>query len=430
MEPVCMATSSAGEASPTSPGGGEFLLSQKTGQLGNGHVKHPPDSNRPHLAGMHRLIKRFPSNANDFCSGPYWVRRLDPEPQSPCHLMYVPRRHGSRVVYHVHMGNRSSPDKLLDTNGWALTVRLLPQTARPPLAVAWKPEDVPLYDWSLGISPWAPLVGFVEPVPLPELTYPRLVRGASFSSPQPPPSLPLYKHMSRLADKAERHPPDSPAFAQAVLETASQIGLLDPYGPMDSLAVWHFLALEIRTYIRFFWNYQKGPKEWQEIIFDLRSRWGWEVSQGGGWTYRGPEAKRLPALAVHTALDAVEEAFKRAQSPASGLKELGAIFIEHSWPEILARADWRDAVRRGAMGQQGPVFSRVGSRVWILLELGLLFARAEEVRFCANPRCGLPFLPKRKDQETCGREACVKQRQRERRRQGLGPRRPGWKRSR
>lgn len=303
-------------------------------------------------------------------------------------------------------------------------MEILPYPARPPLAVAWRPEEVPPWDWTRVGNPWASLVGFTEVPILPELTYPRFVRRESFYVPDPqPPKLPLYPHFAQLGRQARKHHYCSSVFVQKAIQVAQTVGLLDPYGKEDSLADWHFFALEVYTLISFLRRWREGGEDLESFVVSLRMEEGW-TQVGEGWRYMGPERKRLPALAVHT----VAELFERtSDSGRPSLQLIASLLIERVWSEIVSRVRWELIARGLETGRAMPALSYVGSRYWVLYEIARLYFQASAVRFCVNPNCRVAFLPKKRGQETCGRPACVVWLSRKRTSEGLGPKRQGWK---
>jgi hypothetical protein len=244
-----------------------------------------------------------------------------------------------------------------------------------------------------------------------------------------------------LAQAAEKHPPDSPEFAQEfareAIKTAQTVGLLDPEGVGDTLEAWHSLAVEVDTYLGFLREVRGMRTLAGEIAEDYRKRvaerWGFRFdSELGGYVYRGSPSLQDTAHRAFGAVNAIRKALQEGDfwaglAPAEGQEaevvKVGAYLMAQVWPEVLKGIRWDAAARF----RSGPLYTVTSSRVWVLWEIGQLFWRSEEVRLCANPRCSIPFLPKRKDQDTCGRAACVKWLQRERAREGLGPKRQGFR---
>lgn len=306
---------------------------------------------------------------------------------------------------------------------WALSVEIGPHPARLPLTVAWQAQEVPAWDWTRGVDPWASLAGFVEESPLPELTYPRFVRRESLYIPPPQlPKLPLYPYLARLGREARKHHHTSPAFIQKALQVAQTVGLLDPYGRGDSLADWHFFASEVYALISFLRRWREGSEDLESLTGGLRVEEGW-TQISGGWRYVGPEDKRLPSLAIHAVADLFE---KTSESGRPRLQRIASLLMERVWSEIVSRIRWDFIAKSLEAGKSFPALSYVGSRYWVIYEVATLYFQASTVRFCVNPNCRVAFLPKKRDQETCGRPACVVWLSRKRRREGFGPKRQGW----
>jgi len=345
------------------------------------------------------------------------------------------------------VGRPYTPDTSPDILGLALRVR--PFTLRPPLTVARHPGEVPPWDWTRGYSPlWVSTAtpeeweeGLVfTPEPVPPMPYPRLVRAHPRPYPIAPPDLPLYPHVRRLARVAEKHPPDSPEFAQEVVKTAQTVGLLDPEGVGDTLTAWHAFAVEVDTYLGFLREVQ-GMRTLAEVIAEdyqkrVAERWGFRFDpELGGYVYRGSPLLDYTAHRAFGAANAIRKALQEgdfwaglapAEGQEAGVWKVGAYLMGVFWPEVLKGINWAWAAQAARTGG-GHLYTVTGSGVWVFWEIGQLFWRSEEVRVCANPRCSIPFLPKRKDQDTCGRAACVKWLQRERAKKGLGPKRQGFR---
>jgi hypothetical protein len=280
---------------------------------------------------------------------------------------------------------------------------------------------------------------FYTPEPAPPMPYPRLVRAHPSPYPIAPPDFPLYPHVRRLAQVAEKHPPDSPEFAQEAVRTAQTVGLLDPEGGGDTLEAWHSLAVEVDTYLGFLREVQGMRALAGEIAEDYHKtaagRWGFRFDpELGGYVYRGSPLLGNTAHRAFEVTNVIRKALQEgdfwaglgtAEQEAQVWK-VGAYLMAQVWPEVLKGINWGQAAQAARTGG-GPLYTVTGSRVWVFWEIGQLFWRSEEVRLCANPRCSIPFLPKRKDQDTCGRAACVKWLQRERAREGLGPKRQGFR---
>lgn len=310
-----------------------------------------------------------------------------------------------------------SPDISPDiSGGWALAFRLYPFTARPPLAVAWTPGEVAPWDWTRGVSPWAPTLydpSRFTPKPLPEgLTYPRLVRAQADMHHPGPVKLPLYPKVAGLGRVAQKHPPRSPKFAQKAVEVAQQVGLLDPFGTggwADSLQDWHRFALEVRARLDFLREYRLAvgsPEERLMQASEIVGEWG--------------------ATFLFSAVRGDTAKIYGEEKPPS-LRNIAASITAIVWPHILSGVDWTHHAWKLMLGWEEPVLTAVSSWHWVMLEIAQLYASEEKLRFCPNPNCGLPFLPKRRTQETCGRDACVKWLHRERKKHGLGPKRPRFR---
>jgi len=244
-----------------------------------------------------------------------------------------------------------------------------PNTARPPLAVAYGPEEVPPWDWTRGLSPWRAVLGpelFTSPMPTtkrgpqkvslvsftpvleywfgerpfdrqveaaynarfalgglggkpvpqdPLFLYPRLVRKHPFHAPQRDLDFPLYRRVDALGRVALKAGPLSERFAREALKTAQAVGLLDPYGWGDSLHHWHAFALEVRAYLDFLREYRQSygvglKEEFAYILGDvldhLREQVGL-VRRNGAWYWVGGEGKVDPFPYVQ-ALQEIEEA--------------------------------------------------------------------------------------------------------------------------
>jgi len=302
--------------------------------------------------------------------------------------------------------------------------------ARPPLAIARSAEEVPPWDWSRGkFSPWdgadialvrgalelarlfeakvlgedAPghkdpahlvdllqltglgaamgltQIGLLErlraPLP-PRLEYPRLVWGIPASGDSSPPSGPLYPLFYRLGQKALRLSHKDPAFGQAVLETASQVGLLDPYGSGDSLRNWWAFSLEVRFYVDLMRLTRdlEGVGEALEVLYsercDLEAR-------KGAWRIASFWKSKFDLTGRPNALSDVAEALYRTALP-------------HLLPHLEFSGE--------------RVRAKVGAWVWVYLELSQALTD-RSLRFC--PVCGAPFSG-RSDKETCRQAACAK----------------------
>lgn len=302
--------------------------------------------------------------------------------------------------------------------------------ARPPLAIARSAEEVPPWDWSRGkFSPWdgaditlvgkalegaalfeAKLLGENAPgnkdpahlvdllqltglgaamgltqlgllerlcAPLPpRLVYPRLVWAVPVPGDPSPPSGPLYPLLYRLGEKALCLSHQDPAFGQAVLETASRVGLLDPYGSGDSLSRWWNLSLEVKFYVdlmRLTRDLGGVAKAIEAIYSERRDL---EARKGVG---------RIASL-WKSRLD-----FKGRPNTLSDVAES---LYRSAFPHLLPHLEFR--------GER--VRAKVGVWVWVYLELSQALTD-RSLRFC--PVCGAPFSG-RSDKETCRQAACAK----------------------
>jgi len=305
--------------------------------------------------------------------------------------------------------------------------------ARPPLAIAHSAKEVPPWDWSRGkFSPWdgadialvgralelaalfearvlgedalgnkepahlvnllqSPVLGAVTaatgliqlgllerlraPLP-PRLGYPRLVWAVPVPGDSSPPSGPLYPLLYRLGEKALRLSHQDPAFGQAVLETASRVGLLNPYGLGDSLRDWWGFSLEVKFYVDLMRLTRDlgGVAEAVEVIYSERR--DFEAQRGVPriayiWKFRLDVSGRPKALS-----DVAESLYRTAL------------------PHLLPHLEFSG----------GRVRAKVGALVWVYLELSRALTD-RSLRFC--PVCGAPFSG-RFDKETCRQAACAK----------------------
>lgn len=266
--------------------------------------------------------------------------------------------------------------------------------------------------------------------PTPPLVYPRLVRKHAIFELWPPLELPLYPKVERLGKVALKHPAHSQKFVEVCVQVAQAVGLIDPRGTGDHLPGWHRFALTVWTYLRFLKGYREHPSTWEVVIDDIRRQ-----AEDGARTYRSPEGREEAAIVVSSTLNAIVRAMRegypaRGKEPSStfpGLRGVAEYLTTQVWPRVLASVDWTVAAYLSYRGVDKPVRARVSSEDWVMLEIAQLYASEDKLRFCPNPNCGLPFLPKRRTQETCGRDACVKWLQRERKQHGLGPKRPRFR---
>lgn len=292
--------------------------------------------------------------------------------------------------------------------------------ARPPLRIAWSPEEVPPWDWTGGLSPWenpSPFltqggVDLAAPEGLSEarlrlaqvrflgvrlrdegwlgssgslgLQFPRLVRAAPHLHYRPPLERAL-PTLRKLGEKALKLAPSSKAWGEAVVEAASTVGLLDPYGPGDTLEGWWCFALEVLVWLDLPAHADFGTLE--EVLRHLG-----EYPKGDT-----PEAKEAYRRAVRR----VEaELWSGGGSLPPTIKEAGKGLWMGVLPQLFPHV---------ALEGFPPYRARVGVRVWAMLELARAFTTAG-MRIC--PGCGVPFVPSRRDAKTCGAYRCQKRIQR------------------
>lgn len=306
-----------------------------------------------------------------------------------------------------------------------LTLSVDYDPARPPLRLAFDPEDMPGWDWTRGFSPWSSLLlapvsrlaeehpevfravvasandpvlskeaeAFLEPTPPPRLRYPRLVRASPEIPPLPPPSQPVYIALYRLFQTAKRHSPErghqrawgeallgveNAPFARAVLETASRVGLLDPYGRDDDLEAWCYRAAQVGFYV--------------DLMRAVREGFGLEAALE---TMPPPPARWLRGYAHE---------LKRHRQALRAFQSVGRSYDVSTIAAALYRQAMNQILPRLVVGEDGRVKARVGAWAWAMLELSHALTD-RRVRFC--PVCGAPFLG-RADRETCRSDRCRK----------------------
>lgn len=278
---------------------------------------------------------------------------------------------------------------------------------------------------------------------LERLGYPRLVRrhpltrGEEEVPPalRPQPRLPLCRHpqlrkLGQVALKALQQGMAhfSQDFEEACRATAEELGLLDPYGQGDTLEEWFAFALEVRLYLRFLEAYKEFPPGWEGSLEGLASELGlaWKPLEAAPSPYWDPPlegARRYyplhqGGLASDTLrrlaweLNRVDWFMRDGEARGGrgrGIHKIGEYLFIRSAPHVLAHVDWRPSGTKG-----GSRVAWVGLGDWVRLELAQLYLRSEELRLCPNPNCRAPFLPKRRNQQTCARPGCMKWLQRNR----------------
>lgn len=284
----------------------------------------------------------------------------------------------------------------------------------------------------------------VNILPVPEsLEYPRLVRRHPLTRKEeevppalrPQPRLPLcrqprLRRLGQVAVKAlqQRIAHYSRDFAEACRATAEELGLLDPYGQGDTLKEWFTFVLEVRLYLRFLEAYKEFPQGWEGSLEEIASELGlawkpleaapssyWEPPLEGARRYYplrqgGVDSDTLHRLAWElNRLDWFMRDGEAQGGRGRGIHKIGEYLFIRSAPRVLAHVDWGPSGTRG-----GSRIAWVGLRDWVLLEIAQLYLHSEELRLCPNPNCRAPFLPKRRNQQTCARPGCMKWLQRNR----------------
>ncbi|WP_156101082.1 hypothetical protein [Thermus scotoductus] len=167
-------------------------------------------------------------------------------------------------------------------------------------------------------------------------------------------------------------------FARAALETASRVGVLDPYGRDDDLEAWAYRAAQVGFYV--------------DLMRAVREGFSLEAALE---TMSPPPARWLRGYAHE---------LKRHQQTLRVFQYGGRAYDVPTLAAMVYKWAMEQILPHLVVDEGGRVKARVGAWAWALLEISRALTD-RRLRFC--PVCGAPFLG-RADRETCRSDRCRK----------------------